>query len=107
MERDAIAEKVIGTTGQTLGQKNIGKLARKKGSNSFVRERKLTGERLNMLILRGIKLGLQLAADELFEALGHAEEAVSKQAVSKARGNLEPDFVKSIFTELREGGQRF
>jgi hypothetical protein len=47
---------------------------------------------------------LQLATDALFEAINCAEESVSKQAVSKARGNLDPDFVKTCFaTVVKEG----
>ncbi len=63
----------------------------------FIRNRKLTCTRLVMLILSGVKTSLQLAIDDFYEEINHKEDTVSKQAVSKARTNLDPDIIKEIF----------
>ena len=70
---------------------------------SFTRERSLTCQRLLLLILSGIRLPLQLAIDNFFESIGFKEQAVSKQALSKARSNLDPDTIKELFLGTAEG----
>lgn len=64
----------------------------------FSRNRKLTCTRLLMLILSGVHTSLQLAIDDFYEKINSKEDTVSKQAVSKARTNLDPDIIKEIFT---------
>lgn len=69
---------------------------------SFTRNRKLTCERLFMMIVSGIRLSLQLAADEFFDSIGKKEAKVSKQAISKARTNLKPTVIKDLFLYTAE-----
>jgi hypothetical protein len=52
-----------------------------------------------MFILSGIRLPLQLAVEEFYERIGKGDEAVSQQAVSKARTNLNPEVIKHLFSE--------
>lgn len=89
---------------ETLERSDLPEAVRKEGSNGFSRTRRLTCKRLAMLILSGIRLPLQLATDALFKALDCAEESVSKQAVSKARSDFDPNFVKACFTTLVKEG---
>ena len=68
-------------------------------ATAFTRERSLSCIRLTALILSGIRLPLQLALDEYFEAIRKEDETVSQQAASKARTNLNPDAFKHLFLE--------
>jgi len=69
----------------------------------FTRNRKLTCTRLLMLILSGVHTSIQLATDDFYERINRKEDTVSKQAVSKARTNLDPDIIKEIFkTTVKE-----
>lgn len=81
---------------------NLAELARLT-EKSFTRDRNLTCERLFMMIVSGIRLSLQLAADEFFDFIGKKEAKVSKQAVSKARTNLNPNVIKDLFMYTAEG----
>lgn len=69
----------------------------KNGGKHFTRNRKLTCTRLLMLILSGVHTSMQLAIDDFYEKINHKEDTVSKQAVSKARTNLDPDIIKEMF----------
>ena len=104
VKKKKLVEKAMERINKTLNRPDLPELVRKKGSKGFVRSRQLTGKRLAILILSGIRLPLQLATDALFKAIGCAEESVSKQAVSKARSDFDPDFVKSCFTDLVKEG---
>jgi hypothetical protein len=64
---------------------------------SFTRIRTLTIARLITLIIRCSPYSLQIRLDDYFKEIGHKEEVVSKQAFSKARTNLDPDILKSLF----------
>ena len=64
---------------------------------SFTRKRKLTLDRLFTIILRCSPFSLQIRLDDFFEEIGHKEETVSKQALSKARTNLDPEIIKESF----------
>jgi len=90
-ETATIVEKLIKR--EDLGE--IASLSRK----SFTRKRQLTCERLLLLIMGGIHLSLQIATDNFFEKIGHKEDTVSKQAVSKARTNLNPDIIEGAFID--------
>ena len=64
---------------------------------AFTRERKLGPMRILDMILRGIYHSLQLCLDEYFGEL--KEETVTKQAFSKARKNLNPEYVRQFVDE--------
>jgi len=64
---------------------------------SFTRKRVLTFDRLLTMILRCCPFSLQIRSDDFFSQIGHKEETVSKQAVSKSRTNLDPEIVRSSF----------
>jgi hypothetical protein len=64
---------------------------------SFTRIRSLTIGRLLTIILRCCPFSLQIQSDDYFKAIGHKEETVSKQALSKAKGKLDPEVVKNSF----------
>ena len=49
------------------------------------------------IILRCSPFALQIKLDDYYGEIGCKEEVVSKQAYSKARGNLDPDVVKGSF----------
>jgi len=67
------------------------------GGKAFSRTRSLTLPRMVLCILRGSPYCLQERLDRFYEGIGAKEEAVSKQAFSKARANLDPEIVKSSF----------
>jgi len=64
---------------------------------SFTRIRKLTLVRLIVIVMRCSPYSLQIRLDDFYKEIGHKEEVVSKQALSKARTNLDPDIVKESF----------
>jgi len=64
---------------------------------SFTRKRSLTLARIMTIILRCNPFSLQIRLDDYFKEIGHKEEVVSKQALSKARTNLDPNTVKESF----------
>ena len=64
---------------------------------NFTRKRCLTIMRLIILILRCSPFCLQIRLDDFFAKIGHKEEVVSKQALSKARTYLDPEILKSSF----------
>jgi hypothetical protein len=64
---------------------------------SFIRKRALTFNRLLTLILRCCPFSLQIRLDDFFMEIGHKEDVVSKQALSKARTNVDPDIVRESF----------
>ena len=66
-------------------------------SSSFKRNRSLNCCRLLMLIASGIRLPLQLAGDKFFAEIGRREDTVTKQAISKARTNFNPEIIKELF----------
>lgn len=63
----------------------------------FTRKRSLTLNRLLQFILQGITTSLQLELDDYYKKIGFKEDVVTKQAVSKARTNLDPSVVKAAF----------
>ncbi len=69
-------------------------------NNAFTRKRKLTAKRILMLLLQRLSYSLQLGTDKLFEHF--EEETVSKQAFSKARANLNPEFVRKFADGIAE-----
>lgn len=64
---------------------------------SFTRKRSLTLSRILTIILRCSPYSLQIRLDDYYKAIGQKGETVSKQALSKARTNLNPDIVKASF----------
>ena len=69
-------------------------------SSAFTRNRKLTAKWILLALLRRLAHGLQLGVDSVFE---HFEEkSVSKQAFSKARANLNPEFVRKFADGIAE-----
>ena len=73
-------------------------LTKKKGA--FTRVRKLSATRMVCSILRGVKAAIQLEMDSLFEEAG--ETAVSKQAFSKRRQDIEPEYIRSYADQVSE-----
>ena len=69
-------------------------------SSAFTRKRKLTAKRILMILLHRLAYSLQLGIDSFFEHF--EEEAVSKQAFSKARANLNPKFVRKFADGIAE-----
>ena len=69
-------------------------------SSAFTRRRKLTPKRILMILLKRFVYSLQLGLDRFFENLGEA--SVSKQAFSKARANLNPQFVRKFADGIAE-----
>jgi hypothetical protein len=65
---------------------------------SFTRKRSLTFGRMLLMLLRISAYGLQIRLDNFFEEIGHKDETVSKQAFSKARGNIDPGIIKESFS---------
>lgn len=61
---------------------------------AFTRHRRLGAQRILLLLLRRLALCLQLALDEFFKF--SEEETVTKQALSKARKGLNPEFVRKF-----------
>ena len=102
MKINALLKQFIKHIRSAIREKDLGKRARL-DSNSFTRNRRLTCGRLLMLIASGIRLPLQLATDKFFAEIGHKEDTVSKQAVSKARTNLNPDIIKELFVDTAKG----
>lgn len=68
--------------------------------NAFTRERSLTAKRLLQILLHRIYLALQLCLDSFYESLDMP--SVSKQAFSKARKNLNPEYVRGFFDDTAE-----
>jgi len=70
--------------------------------SSFTRNRVLPVAFLCAMLIRGIKTSTQLEIDDFFKIYNSGiEEPVTKQAVSKARTNLNPEAIKYIFTDIR------
>ncbi len=61
---------------------------------AFTRQRKLGPQRLLLILLHRLAAYLQLAIDTYFNFI--EEDAVSKQAFSKARAGLNPEFVRKF-----------
>ncbi len=61
---------------------------------AFTRQRKLGPQRLLLILLHRLAACLQLAIDTYFKSV--KEEPVSKQAFSKARAGLNPEFVRKF-----------
>ena len=74
------------------------KNAVKPDTNAFTRDRKLPFGRMLLMILRGIKSQLLVASKKLFDDLG-LTLCPSRQAVSKARTNLEPEYIHNLVGE--------
>ena len=68
----------------------------------FTRRRALWLGRLLTIILRCSPYSLQIRLDDYFDEIGHKEATVSKQALSKARGKLDPEIVKASFTQTAQ-----
>ena len=68
----------------------------------FTRKRALWLGRLFTIILRCSPYSLQIRLDDYFDEIGHKEAVVSKQALSKARGKLDPDIVKASFVQTAQ-----
>ncbi len=65
---------------------------------AFTRQRKLGPQRLLLILLHRLAACLQLAIDTYFKSI--KEEPVSKQAFSKARAGLNPEFVRKFADEI-------
>ena len=85
----------------TFAQKKIEKCLESMGlrlkATAFTRGRKLTAKLILFLILHRIYTSLQLDLDDFYEGTGCPH--VSKQAFSKARQQLNPEFVREFFDD--------
>jgi len=61
---------------------------------AFTRQRRLGAQRLLLILLHRLAACLQLAIDTYFKSI--EEDSVSKQALSKARAGLNPEFVRKF-----------
>ena len=86
------------------GQKRCETCSEKEGfrlkASAFIRERKLSAQWMIQLILQRIYQSLQLHLDRFYEK--HTERTVSKQAFSKARQFLNPEFVRGYADDTAE-----
>jgi len=90
---------------ERLKGKKLGREARKQGTNAFTRSGKMGCRALVLMILRGVHMQLQKAIDELYEQM-QMGISVTRQAVSKARKGLEPEFIKEMLSETAEIASR-
>ncbi len=60
----------------------------------FTRQRRLGAQRLPLILSHRLAASLQLAIDTYFKSI--EEASVSKQALSKARAGLNPEFVRKF-----------
>ncbi len=67
---------------------------------AFTRQRQLGPQRLLLILLRRLVASLQLALDEFYDFI--KEEPVSKQALSKTRQGLNPEFVRKFADAVAE-----
>ncbi len=67
---------------------------------AFTRQRQLGPQRLLLILLRKLAACLQLALDEFFDYI--KEAPVSKQALSKARQGLNPEYVRKFADAVAE-----
>jgi hypothetical protein len=95
MKQSHALERIMGDTYERLQNKDLGKNARLPKTQAFSRKRKMPCPVLLMMILRGIHSQLQKATDYVFEQL-KLGESVTRQAVSKARTNLDPEFIREL-----------
>jgi len=65
----------------------------------FTRKRVLWLGRLLVIILRCSPYSLQIRSDDYFKEIGYKEAAVSRQALSKARGKLDSEIVRESFLQ--------
>ena len=70
---------------------------KKDNGKNFTRKRSLTLDRLVTIIIRCSPYSLQIKLDDYFKEIGHKEEVVTKQALSKARTNVSPETIKASF----------
>lgn len=73
-------------------------------ASAFMRNRKLTAKLVLFLIMHRVYTSLQLDVDDFYEGIGCAH--VSKQAFSKARQQLNPEFVRDFFDETAEAAAK-
>jgi hypothetical protein len=69
-------------------------------ATAFVRERKLGAKLMLFIILHRVYTSLQLELDDFYEGTGCAH--ISKQAFSKARRQLNPEFVREFLDMTAE-----
>lgn len=86
---------LIVTTTQNRIDKCLEKAGLRLKESAFTRTRKLTAKVMLFLILHRIYTSLQLDLDDFYEGTGCAH--VSKQAFSKARQQLNPEFLREFF----------
>lgn len=72
----------------------------RKKKSAFTRKRKLWAKRLIMILLQRLAMSLQLSLDRFYEFI--EEQPVSKQAFSKARAGLNPEFVRKFADGIAE-----
>jgi hypothetical protein len=96
MLREKANEDIMDDMSEQTGSERLCEQARKEGSQAFSRKGKMGCRLLVLMILEGIHSQLQKAIDEMYEHLKMGV-SVTRQAVSKARSNLEPEFIRGLF----------
>lgn len=86
---------LIVTTTQNRIEKCLESAGLRLKDTAFIRSRKLTAKMMLFLILHRIYTSLQLDLDDFYEGISCAH--VSKQAFSKARQQLNPEFLRGFF----------
>jgi len=96
MKSIQLTERLVIKFQNLVNSKELSMRARLK-DNCFVRDRKLSARNIFLLITGGIRTSLQLAIDDFFEKVLPTKDPSSKQALSKARTNFNPDVIKELF----------
>jgi hypothetical protein len=92
--KDVVSQLCVGTRQRLMDSKMLRSFC--SNPAAFSRERKLPLSRLILFLLRRMHRGSQLELDTFYEQLGYEESPVTKQALSKARKNLDYRAIKEF-----------
>lgn len=95
---------LIVTTTQNWIEKCLENAGLRLKDTAFTRSRKLTAKIMLFLILHRIYTSLQLDLDDFYQETGCVH--VSKQAFSKARQQLNPEFLRGFFDMTAEAAAK-
>lgn len=71
-------------------------------TRAFTRQRKLTFERVSVLLLQGAKMAIQQRLNRFFKALGQTQDVVTAGAFCQARQNLRPEVFLALNREITQ-----
>jgi hypothetical protein len=101
MKRNTVFKEILKELSERLRNSNLGSQARKAGTNAFSRNGNMGCRVLVLTIINGIHSQLQIAIDKIYACL-EIGTSVTRQAVSKARGDLEPEYIREMLHETAE-----